>query len=152
MLSDDGHTSVVEQAGIHDDAIARREPGDALADGLDDACSVRAEDSRLRDRGQALADPDVEVVHACCSKLDEHLACFWLWIRDVLIGKDLGSAVLVNSDRLHEAESSHDGGRAEAAATNLEAEVVCAAAAEPCAETVRYLRGCREPAPPTFPR
>ena len=90
-------------------------PSTPLTERSDDAGAVRAQDARLRNGGQSLPDPDVEMVESGGSKLDEYLAGRGLGIGDVLVAKDLGSTVLVDANGLHEAESSHDRRRAESA-------------------------------------
>ena len=74
VLADHAHATVVDDAGVDHDAVALAEAGHAVADGRDEARSVRAEDSRLRHGGQALPNPDVQVVQAGRSKRDQHLA------------------------------------------------------------------------------
>ena len=94
--------------GVDDNAIAHSEGSGASAESCDDAGSVRTENAWLGHRRHALPNPDVEVVEACGSQRDENLARSGLGIGDVLVAEDIGAAVLVDADRLHGAESSHD--------------------------------------------
>src|SRR5581483_8086346 len=84
-----------------DDRLARLEAGDALAERLDDARAVGAEDARLAHRGQALADPDVEVVQRGGAQADEHLARPRDGVGRLLEHEHLGAAVLVDPNRTH---------------------------------------------------
>ena len=88
-------------AGVDHDRAARLEAVDAVAERLDDAGAVRAEDARLRHRRQALADPDVEVVQRRGAQPDEHLARGRHGIRHLLEHEHLRPAVLVDPNRLH---------------------------------------------------
>ena len=87
--------------GVEDDALAELEAGHALAERLDDAGSVGAEDARFRYRRQSLADPDVEMVQRRGAQADEHLAGPELRIRRLLEHEHLGPAVLVDPNRAH---------------------------------------------------
>ena len=62
VLADDRDRVAVLEPRVEHDPLADREPADALAERLDDAGAVGAEDARLRHGRQALAHPDVEVV------------------------------------------------------------------------------------------
>jgi hypothetical protein len=88
-------------AGIEDDALAELQAADAVAERLDHACAVGAEDARLRHRGEPFADPDVEMVQRRGAQADEHLARPGLWIRSLLELEHLGAAVLVDPHRAH---------------------------------------------------
>jgi hypothetical protein len=87
--------------GVDDDALAGLESRHALAERLDDAGSVGAEDARLGDGRQALADPDVEMVQRRGAETDEHLALTCDRIRRLLEHQHLGAAVLVDPNRAH---------------------------------------------------
>ena len=108
VLADHGHAAVVHDAGVDDDALPGLEALDALAQILDDACAVRAEDPRLRHGRQALAHPHVQVIQRCGAQPDQHLAGGGRRIRDVLVAQHLGTAVLVDANRLHARVSDLD--------------------------------------------
>src|SRR5215471_7800828 len=86
---------------IDDDRLARLEAGYPLAERLHETGAVGAEDARFRNRRQALADPDVEMVKGRGSQADEHLACAGSWIGNLLEDEYLGTAVLVDANRAH---------------------------------------------------
>jgi len=88
-------------ARVEDDALAELEPGHVLAERLDHTGPVGAEDPRLRDGRQALADPDVEVVERGGAEPDEHLAGAGERIGRLLEHEHLGPAVLVDPNRAH---------------------------------------------------
>ena len=88
-------------AGVEDDALAELEAGHAVAERLDDAGSVGAEDARFRHRRQPFSDPDVEMVQPGGAEADEHLARPGLGIRHLLEHEHLGAAVVVDPDRAH---------------------------------------------------
>ena len=87
--------------GVDHDAFARLEAADAFPERLDDARPVGAEDPRLRDGGQPLADPDVEVVERRSTEAHEHLTGPGLRIRRLFEHEHLGTAVLVDPNRAH---------------------------------------------------
>ena len=93
--------SVVE-ARVDHDLVALGEAVDSLAEPDDDARSVGPEDPGLRRRGKPAAEPDVEVVEGGRPEADQHLAGARLRVGDVLVAENLGPAVLVDADRLHE--------------------------------------------------
>ncbi len=99
-------------AGVDDDALARLEAAHAVAERLDDAGAVGAEDARLRHRRQALPDPHVEVVQRRRAQPHEHLARGRRRIGGLFEDEDLGAAVLVDANRLHEAADYRCDGRA----------------------------------------
>src|SRR5262249_35012269 len=80
----------------------------------DDARTVRAEDARLRNRGETFANPEVEVVERGGAQLDEDVVRAGLGVGRVLVPKDLGAAVLVDSYRVHDAILSDGAFRAAA--------------------------------------
>jgi hypothetical protein len=86
---------------VEDDTLARLEAVDTIADCLDDARAVRAEDPRFRNRGQAFADPDIEVVERRSAQADENLAGTHDWIGSLLEHEDLRAAVFVDPNRAH---------------------------------------------------
>ena len=88
-------------AGVEDDALAGLEAADAVAERLDDARAVGAEDARLRDGRQALADPDVEMVERGGAEADEHLARPGHRIGRLLEHEHLRAAVLMDPNRAH---------------------------------------------------
>ena len=99
VLPDD--VRAVFEAGVDDDLVAGGEPFGALADRLDDAGPVGAEDARLRRGGQALARPDVQMVEGGGPQADQDLARPGDRIVSVLVAKDLRAAVLVDAHRFH---------------------------------------------------
>ncbi len=115
VLSDHGDAVTVRDAGVDDDALPDSESVYALAELCHHACSVGAEDARLRDRRETLADPDVEMIQSGRAQRYEHFVGARFGIGDILVAEDLRATVLVDSDRLHGAESSHDRRRAEPA-------------------------------------
>src|ERR671936_2412817 len=100
VLADDGDAAVVLDSGVDDDALVR--PGD-------DASAVGAEDPGLRDGGEALADPHVEVVQRRGAQLDEDVVGAWFGVGCILVAEHLGPAVVVDPHRLHPAPSWQDG-------------------------------------------
>jgi hypothetical protein len=88
-------------AWVEDDALARLEPVDTLADRVDDAGAVRAEDPRFRNGGQALADPDIKVVERRSAEADEDLAGTSDGIGSLLEHEDLRAAIFVDPNRAH---------------------------------------------------
>ena len=74
---------------------------DPLVAAGDHPGAVGSEDARLRHRGQAFPDPEVEVIERRGAQLDEHLARPGLRIRRILVAEDLRPALLVDADRLH---------------------------------------------------
>ncbi len=97
MLADHGDRVAVLEPGVEHHALAHVEAVDALADRLDHAGAVRAEDARLRDRGKPPADPDVQVVERGGFQPDEHLARACHGVGRLLDAEDLGSTVLVDA-------------------------------------------------------
>ncbi len=95
------HPSVCLDARIENDALAGLEAAHTLAERLDDAGAVGAENARLRHRGEPFADPDVEMVQCRSAEADEHLARPGLRIRRLLEHQNLGPAVLMDSHRAH---------------------------------------------------
>ncbi len=63
--------------------------------------SVGAENPRLRNGREALANPDVEVVERRRAQLDENLAVARLRVGNLLVAQHVGTAVLMDPDRLH---------------------------------------------------
>ena len=92
-LADDVHLPAGHDPGVDHDA---------LVGARDHAGAVGAEDARLGHGGQALADPDVEVVQRRGAQLDERFALARDGIGDVLVAQDLGAAVLMDPNCLHE--------------------------------------------------
>ena len=88
-------------AGIEDDPLARLEAAHAVAERLDHAGPVRAEDARLRHGRHPLADPDVEMVQCRSAQADEHLARSGLRVGRLLEHEHLGAPVLVDPNRAH---------------------------------------------------
>ena len=93
--------ATVLDPGVEDDALSDLEAVHAVAERLDDARAVGAEDPRLRHRRQAPPHPDVEVVERCGMDPDEHLAGGRNGIRHLLDAKHLRAAVLVDARREH---------------------------------------------------
>ena len=60
-----------------------------------------AEDARLRDGREALADPDVEMVERRGAEADEYLAVAGDGVGRLLEHEHLGAAVLVDPNRAH---------------------------------------------------
>src|SRR5919204_4021917 len=92
------------------DPVAVLEPGvddDALAGVLADAGPVCAQDPRLGHRGKSFPNPEIEMVERRRAQTDDDLARPRLGLRGVLVAQYLGSAVLVNPDRLHAGTISH---------------------------------------------
>jgi hypothetical protein len=99
VLPDD--LRAVGQAGVDHDRVALREiirPGPEAGD---HPCAVGTESPWLRDRGKTLADPEIEVVERGRLEPDEDLARTGDRVVDVLVAQDLGTAVLVDANRLH---------------------------------------------------
>ena len=88
-------------ARVENDALTGLEACDAVTECLDDAGSVGAEDPRLRDGRQALADPDVEVVERRGAETDEHLPGIRDRVGRLLEHENLGAAVFVDPHRAH---------------------------------------------------
>ena len=101
VLADDGYAAVLHDAGVDDDTLSGLEALDSLAESLDHACAVRAQDPRLRHGGQTLAHPYVKVVQRRSAQPDQHLSGAGDRIRHVLVAQDFRSAVLVDAYRLH---------------------------------------------------
>ncbi len=74
MLADHGDRVAVLEAGVEDDPLSHVEAVDALAERLDHAGAVCAEDPGLRHRWQPLPHPDVEVVERRSTEADKHLS------------------------------------------------------------------------------
>ena len=99
VLADD--VRAVVEPGIDQHAVADLESGDAAPSAGHDAGAVRAEDPRLRNGGESLADPDVQMVQRGGAKTDQHLARSRFRVGNLLDDEYLGTAVLVNPDGLH---------------------------------------------------
>jgi hypothetical protein len=95
VLADHGDPAVVRNAGVDDDALSDVEPLETVAERRHDPGAVGSEDARLRNRGEALAHPDVEVVQPCGTQRHENLAGCGHGIVDVFVAKDVGASVLV---------------------------------------------------------
>ena len=91
----------VLEAGIEHDALAGGQPVDAVTERLDHAGAVRAEDPRLRHRGQPPAYPDVEMVERRGPETDENLARPGDGVGYLLHAEDVRAAVLVDPGREH---------------------------------------------------
>ena len=92
VLADDRDAAVVLDPGVDDHALVG--PGD-------DPGAVGAEDARLRDRRETLADPEVEMVERRRPQLHEHVVRAGFRIGHLFVPQHLGAAVLVDSDRFH---------------------------------------------------
>jgi len=92
-LADDVHLAAAHDAGVDNDAFVGA--GDHTR-------AVSAENARLGHRGQALTDPDVEMVEARGAQLDQYLAFARCRIGDVFVAQHLRAAVLMDPNRLHE--------------------------------------------------
>ena len=101
VLADHGNRVAVLEPGVEHDALAHVQAIDALADRLDDAGAVGAEDAGLRDGGEPPAHPDVEVVERRRAEPDEHLARAGHRVGDLLDPQHLGAAVLVDTGGEH---------------------------------------------------
>ncbi len=99
VLTDDPGALV--EAWIDDDLVALAEAVDALTERHDDAGAVGAEDARLRSRGEAAAQPDVQMVEARRPEPDQDLARTGDRVGRVLVAEDLGPSVLVDPDGFH---------------------------------------------------
>ena len=144
VLADDGDPVVVRDARVDDDALPELETLDPVAERDDDARAVGAEDARLRNRGQTLANPDVEVVEAGRAEADEHLARAGLRIGDVLDAEDLRPAVLVDAHGLHGQNPRMTAAELSRLAAEVGIDVVGAAPAAAYEETERHIVERRE--------
>ena len=113
VLADDRDATVMRDPRIDDDAFADLEALCPFPEGSNDPGTVGTEDPRLRNRGEPLPDPDIEMVQPRGPQGDEYLTRRGLGIGDVLVPDDLGPAVFVDANSFHEAESCHDRRRAE---------------------------------------
>src|SRR5665213_1143340 len=87
-------------AGIGD-AVARLQPGDPGPDLLDDAAALAAEPARQRHRVKPAALIGVDIVETDRLVLEPHLAGARLVDADLLPGKHVRAAGLLETDRLH---------------------------------------------------
>src|SRR5581483_4029331 len=125
--------------------VARLEAAHAVAERLDEAGAVGAEDARLRHRRKPLADPDVEVVERRRAHADEHLARPRDGIGRLLEHEHLRSSVLVDTDCAHARQTIVvRPGDLEAVALELGIDAIGVAPAEPYEETERHIRERRE--------
>ncbi len=119
-------------------------PGDPLAERDDHPRAVGAEDARLGNRGQALANPDVEVVETGRAETDEHLPRAGPRIRDVFHAEDLRPSVLVDAHGLHGQNPRMTAAELSRLAAEVGIDVVGAAPAAPYDETERHIVERRE--------
>ncbi len=101
VLADHGDPTVVDDPGVDHDPVADVQPRHAFAERRDHPGAVRAEDPRLRNRREALPNPDVEMVEAGGPELDQRLARPRLGIGDVLVAEDVRPSVLVDANGFH---------------------------------------------------
>jgi hypothetical protein len=104
VLADDAGT--VGEAGVDHDPLALLEALDAVADFGDDPGAVGAEDARLRDGGEALPEPEVEMVERGRAQANEDFSPPRARVLDLVEAQDLGAAVLVDPNRLDGRESN----------------------------------------------
>ena len=81
--------------------MSRSEAGNVLARFNNFASNVAAQDVRKIDAGEALANPYIEMVHGAGLDTHQHLISMGLWIRDVFVAKNFGTAEFVNANRFH---------------------------------------------------
>ena len=87
--------------GCKEYPLAFPEIGYVFANARDNAADVAAEDQRQLNAGNALADPEVEVVEGAGFHLDKHLVLTQLGFGDVFVLEDLGTAEFMNANRFH---------------------------------------------------
>src|SRR5919201_1006190 len=92
VLADDGDRVAVLEPRVDDDALAAV---------LADARAVGSQDPRLRHRRKPFPNPEVEMVQRRRAQTDDDLVRPGFGLRGILVAQYLGSAVLVNPDRLH---------------------------------------------------
>ncbi len=130
----------MDDAGVDHDPVADLDFRHAVAQGRDHAGAVRTEDPRLRNRRESLPNPDVEMVEAGGSELDERLARTRLGIGDVLVAEDVRPSVLVDANGFHGQNPRMTAAALSRLAADLGLDVVGAAPAEAYEETEQHIR------------